>query len=314
MQTRALGPLRVGAIGLGCMPMHWAYRGAPSEDDPAAVIDAALALGVTLFDTADVYGPHANESLVGRALEARRDDVTIATKVGFVVGPNGGYPLTHDARPEHIRASIDEQLRRLRTDHVDLYYLHRVDPAVPLEESWGAMAEQVAAGKARHLGTSEVTVEQLDRARAIHPVAAVQSELSLWTRNRLADVVPWCARHGAGFVPYAPLGRGFLTGAITQASFDHDDFRASNPRFTPEAVAANQAIVERVRGVAERLVATPAQVALAWTLSRGDHVVPIPGTRRLAHVRSNAGAASLKLGADDLTALDALPDATGDRY
>jgi aryl-alcohol dehydrogenase-like predicted oxidoreductase len=294
------------------MPMHWGYVGDADDRSSVRVIHRALELGVTFFDTADVYGPHTNEELLGRALAGR--DAVVATKVGFVVGPNGGYPLRRDARPEHIRRSIDEQLRRLRREAVDLYYLHRVDLDVPLEDSWGAMAELVETGKVRHLGLSEVTTEELERASAIHPVAAVQSELSLWTRERLDDVVPWCADHGVGFVPYAPLGRGYLTGAIADASFDARDFRSTNPRFTAEAIAANAAIVDRVREVASRLGATPAQIAIAWCLAQGRHVVPIPGTKRERYLEENVGAASVELDDDARAALDALPPASTPRY
>jgi len=313
MERRRLGPLTVGAIGLGCMPMHWAYLGDADDRTSIRVIHRALELGVTHFDTAEAYGPYLNEDLVGRALEGR-DGVVVATKVGFVPGPDGGYPMRNDASPAHIREAIDQQLRRLRRDVIDLYYLHRVDPAVPLEESWGTMAELVAAGKVRHLGMSEVSVGELERAAAIHPVAAVQSELSLWTREPLEDVVPWCAEHGAGFVPYAPLGRGFLTGTVTEASFRERDFRATNPRFTPEAIAANLAIVDRVRDVGDRLGATPAQVAIAWCLAQGEHVVPIPGTKRLRYVEENTGAADLDLDAGAIAALDALPASVAPRY
>ena len=316
MQTRTLGPNgpEVGAIGLGCMPMTWAYLGDATDEGSLDVIRRAVGLGVTFFDTADVYGPFTNEDLVGRGLEGRRDDVVLATKVGLVVGPSGGYPLDNDARPERIAREIDGSLTRLRTDVIDLYYLHRVDPAVPLEESWGAMAQLVTAGKVRALGLSEVSLEELERASAIHPVAAVQSELSLWTRDRSEDVVPWCAEHGAAFVPFAPLGRGFLTGTITAASFDDADFRANNPRFTPEAIEENLAIVDRVRSVATRNAATPAQVALAWLLAQGPHVIPIPGTKRRTFLEENVAAAGLRLGAEDLAELDALPQPSAPRY
>jgi aryl-alcohol dehydrogenase-like predicted oxidoreductase len=303
-----------GAIGLGCMPLSFGYVDRPSEDDPVDLLLRAVDLGVTLFDTADVYGPFTNEDIVGRALEHRRDEIAIATKVGLAVGPNGGYPLDKDARPERIATEIDASLRRLRTDHVDLYYLHRVDPQVPLEESWGALADTVVAGKARAIGLSEVDVGQLDRAQAIHPVAAVQSELSLWTRDALEEVVPWCATHDAWFVPFSPLGRGFLTGAITDGSFDDADFRANNPRFTPEAIDANKRLVDTVRAVASRVGATPAQLALAWTLAQGDHVVPIPGTKRIRYLEENVRAVEVTLSEADLTELDALPAATGTRY
>ncbi len=301
-------------IGLGCMPMSFGYVDAEADDDPVDVIHRAIDLGAPMLDTADVYGPFSNEELVGAAIHDRRDRVEVATKVGLLVGPNGGYPLDRDASPQHVRSAIDASLRRLRTDVVDLYYLHRIDPNVPVEETWGAMAELVGAGKVRALGLSEVTVAEAERAHAIHPVAAIQSEMSLWTRDPLADIVPWCAEHGARFVPFSPLGRGFLTGAISAASFDESDFRSNNPRFTAEAVDANQAIVARVREVAERVGATPAQVALAWTLAQGEHVLPIPGTKRRRYLEENLAAGDLVLSPEDLADLDALPVAEGARY
>jgi aryl-alcohol dehydrogenase-like predicted oxidoreductase len=307
--------VRPGArIGLGCMPMSFGYVDAASEDDPAVVIGRALELGVAMFDTADVYGPFTNEQLVGRALEGRRRDATIATKWGLVAGPTGGYPLARDARPERAADAVRASLERLRTDVIDLYYLHRVDDHVPLEESWGAMAALVEQGLVRAIGLSEVGVDELERAHAIHPVAAVQSELSLWTRDALDEVVPWCANHGAAFVPFSPLGRGFLTGTITHGGFDARDFRASNPRFTDEAIASNQAIVRVVRRVAERHEATPAQVALAWTLAQGAHVLPIPGTKRVRYLEENVAATELALTDDDLADLDAAPPASAPRY
>ena len=316
METRILGSggPSVGAVGLGCMPMNWGYGGETSESEAFRAIHRAIDLGVTLLDTADVYGPYANEDLVGRALEGRRDEVVLATKVGLVVGPSGGYPLANDGRPEHVRSAIDASLRRLRTDVIDLYQLHRIDPAVPLEETWGAMVGSVQAGKVRALGLSEPNIEELERARAIHPVASVQSELSLWTRDHLADVVPWCAANGVAFIPFAPLGRGFLTGAITAASFDDDDFRAKNSRFSQESIDANLTIVERIRAVADRHDATPAQIAIAWTLAQGPHVIPIPGTRRMRFVEENAAAADIRLTDQDLSELAALPEAAGSRY
>jgi aryl-alcohol dehydrogenase-like predicted oxidoreductase len=301
-------------IGLGCMPMSFGYVDAEADDDPVDVIHRAIDLGAPMLDTADVYGPFSNEELVGAAIHDRRDRVEVATKVGLLVGPNGGYPLDRDASPQHVRSAIDASLGRLRTDVVDLYYLHRIDPNVPVEETWGAMAELVGAGKVRALGLSEVTVAEAERAHAIHPVAAIQSEMSLWTRDPLADIVPWCAEHGARFVPFSPLGRGFLTGAISAASFDESDFRSNNPRFTAEAVDANQAIVARVREVAERVGATSAQVALAWTLAQGEHVLPIPGTKRRRYLEENLAAGDLVLSPEDLAALDALPVAEGARY
>ena len=300
-------------IGLGCMPMSFAYFG-ETDDEPVALIRRALELGVTHLDTSDVYGPFTNEQLVGEALAPLRDRVGIATKVGLLVGPNGGYPLVNDARPAHIVTAVDESLRRLRTDAIDLYYLHRIDPDVPLEESWGAMAGLVDAGKVRALGLSEVTVEQLETAAAIHPVAALQSELSLWTRDALDEVVPWCLANDVVFVPFSPLGRGFLTGTITRASFEDLDFRAKNPRFAPEAIDANLAIVDRVRAIGERHGATPAQIALAWVLAEGPHVAPIPGTKRLRYLEENVSAATITLTPEDMAQLDALPPAVGARY
>ncbi len=308
------GP-EVGAIGLGCMGMTHAYDPTGRDDATSIeVIHRAVDLGVTLIDTADVYGPFTNESLVGRALAGRRDEVVLATKVGLVFdGPQG--QLRGDGRPEHIRRSVDGSLRRLGVDHVDLYQLHRVDPQVPLEESWGAMAEAVAAGKARAVGLSEVGVEEIARAAAAHPVASVQSELSLWTRDALGEVVPYCDRHGIAFLPFSPLGRGFLTGRFTSAADLPDgDWRRGNPRFQDAAIRANQAIVERVRAVAERSGTTPARVALAWTRAQGRYVIPIPGTKTLRYLEDNAGAGDLTLSADDLAALDALPTALGARY
>ena len=301
-------------IGLGCMPMSFGYVDAASEDSPDSVIGRALDLGVSMFDTADVYGPFTNEDLVGRALEGRRGEATIATKGGLVVGPSGGYPLSRDARPERIVEAAHASLGRLRTDAIDLYYLHRVDERVPLEETWGAMASLVEAGAVRALGLSEVGVDELDRAHAIHPVAAVQSELSVWTRDALDEVAPWCAEHGAVFVPFSPLGRGFLTGTITEAGFDERDFRSSNPRFTDDAIEENQGIVAVVRAVAARHGATPAQVALAWTLAQGEHVLPIPGTKRTRYLEENVASAGLTLSADDLAALDAVPPPASPRY
>jgi aryl-alcohol dehydrogenase-like predicted oxidoreductase len=315
MEQRRLGTdLSVGQIGLGCMSMSWAYIGDAPEEQSISVIHRAIELGVTLFDTADVYGPFTNEELLGRAVDGLREDVVLATKVGLLVGPSGGYPLLRDARPERILEEIDGSLRRLRTDVIDLYYLHRVDEQVPLEDTWGAMSTLVQAGKVRALGLSEVSVDDLERAHAIHPVSAVQSELSLWTRDALREVVPWCAANRAAFVPFAPLGRGFLTGAITAASFDDADFRAQNPRFTPEAIAANLAIVDRVRRVADRHGATPAQVSLAWVLGQGEHVIPIPGTKRVKYLEENVGAAAVHLTPGDLAELELLPEAFGSRY
>ena len=317
MRRRRLGPdgTEVGAIGLGCMGMSWAYSSAERDDaESVAVIHRAVDLGMTLIDTADVYGPFTNEELVGRALAGRRDQVVLATKCGLVVEDAATYTLRKNGRPEHVREACDASLRRLGTEVIDLYQLHRVDDQVPLEETWGAMAALVQVGKVRAVGLSEVGVDDLERAQAIHPVASVQSELSLWTRDPLGEVLPWCAAHHAAFIPFSPLGRGFLTGRITAASFAGDDFRARNPRFAREALQANQTLVDRVRTVAGRVGATPAQVALAWVLAQGEQVVPIPGTKKLAYLEENAAAADLQLGHADLTELDALPAPVGSRY
>lgn len=312
MRTLGTSGPPVGPVGLGCMGMSWAY-GADQRDDKQSVqvLHRALDLGVTLIDTADVYGPFTNETLVGHGLAGRRAEAFLATKVGLVVGPDG---IVKDGRPEHVREGIDASLTRLQTDHVDLYQLHRVDDSVPLAETWGAMAELVTAGKVRHLGLSEVTAEQCAVAHAIHPVQAVQSELSLWTRDPLASVLPWCEANGAGFLPFSPLGRGFLTGTVSADSFGSEDFRARNPRFTAEAMAANAALVAAIQAVADRLHVTAAQVAIAWVLAQGEHVVPIPGTKKVHYLEQNAASADLVLTADDLAELDALPAPVGARY
>jgi aryl-alcohol dehydrogenase-like predicted oxidoreductase len=326
MRTTTLGSNGpgVGVIGLGCMGMTFSYDMETPRDEATsiAVIHQALDEGITLIDTADAYGPHTNEELVGRALAGHRDRAVLATKVGLltdsveVANPGGNSPgAGRDGRPEHVRRSIDGSLRRLGTGHVDLYQLHRVDPRVPLEETWGAMAETVAAGKARHIGLSEVTVAEIKRAQAVHPVTSVQSELSLWTRDALAGVLPYCQEQGIAFLPFAPLGRGFLTGRFASPDdLPRDDFRRGLPRFQREALQANLAIVGRVREVADRAGATPAQVALAWLLAQGRHVVPIPGTKTPRYLADNAGAADLELSAADLAELGALPAPQGARY
>jgi aryl-alcohol dehydrogenase-like predicted oxidoreductase len=313
MDERRLGPFTVGAVGLGCMGMSWAYGPQERDDDTSIeVIRRALDLGVTLIDTADVYGPFHNEELVGRAIAGRRDELTLATKCGLV---NNDGEMIRDGRPEHVREACDASLQRLQVDTIDLYQLHRVDEKVPLAETWGAMASLVEAGKVRAIGMSEVDVAQIEEAHAIHPVTSVQSELSLWTRGPLADVVPWCAAHDAGFLPFAPLGRGFLTGTLpTTGDFDETDFRARNPRFTGDALAANQHIVDSVRRVADRLGCTSAQVAIAWLLAQAEHIVPIPGTKKLRYLEENAAAADVRLGPDDLAELDSLPEPVGARY
>jgi aryl-alcohol dehydrogenase-like predicted oxidoreductase len=319
IETRRLWPggPEVGAIGLGCMGMSWAYGATADAEDPGRVIGRALDLGVNLVDTADAYGPRTNEEIVGKAIAGRREEVVLATKGGNVARRDeDGTPIrpVPDGRPEHLRGAIDASLRRLGVDHVDLYYLHRPDPAVPIEDSIGALAEMVTAGKALAIGVSELTLEQLDRAQAVHPIEAVQSELSLWTREHLSTTLDWCSRNGAAFVAYAPLGRGFLTGRFRQAAFASDDYRAKMPRFQAENLEANLAIVEAVEAIAARHDATAAQVALAWTLAQGEHVVPIPGTRRRSRLDENAQAAALRLTAADLAVLDALPAPAGRRY
>ena len=327
MRTTTLGKNgpEVGVIGLGCMGMTHIYDMETPRDDATSVtvIHQALDLGMTLIDTADVYGPYTNEKLVGLALDGgHRERAVLATKVGLtadtvqVANPGSTSPgLARNGRPEHIRRSIDASLRRLRTSYVDLYQLHRVDPHVPLEETWGAMAETVAAGKARQIGLSEVSVDEIKKAQEIHPVASVQSELSLWTRDALAEVLPFCQREGIAFLPFSPLGRGFLTGRFASADdLPTQDFRRGLPRFQRDALRANLAIVSQVRDVATRTGATPAQVALAWVLARGEHVVPIPGTKTPKYLAENAGAAVITLGSADLGELNAIQDPVGGRY
>lgn len=316
------------AIGLGCMGMSWAYTAPQDRDEQSGigVIHAALDAGITLLDTSDAYGAGHNESLVGRALEGRRDEAIVATKGGLVSSYVEGRPhLERNGRPEHLRAAIDASLARLGVDEIDLYYLHRVDPDVPLEESWGVLADAVAQGKVRALGLSEVSVGQAERAHAIHPVAAVQSELSLWSRDALGDgvtadgeeagdLVAWTAAHEAVFVPFSPLGRGFLTGALDTSALPASDFRAGLARFADDAAEANRRIVDVVRAVAARRDTTPACVALAWVLAQGEHVIPIPGTTKVERLRENLAAADLALTSDDMAELDAIPAAQGARY
>jgi aryl-alcohol dehydrogenase-like predicted oxidoreductase len=314
METRWLGPLEVAKIGLGCMGMSWGY-GEGDEAESIAVIERALDRGVTLLDTADVYGPFTNEELVGRAIARRRDEVCLATKCGIVVDDAAAFRVHLDGSPAHVHDACRESLRRLGVETIDLYYLHRVDPDVPIEETVGAMAELVQEGKVRALGLSEVDVDTLERASSVHPIAAVQSELSLWTRDPLPEVVPWCKANGVGFVPFSPLGRGFLTGRYRSTeAYAAGDFRGRLPRFQDAALEQNLVIADRVVAVAERLGVPAAAVAIAWTLAQGDNVVPIPGTKRLAYLEENVGAASIVLDPHDLAELDALPAPVGGRY
>jgi aryl-alcohol dehydrogenase-like predicted oxidoreductase len=312
MHTRTLGQgLEVSAIGLGAMGMSMSYGPNPgSRADMIAVLRGAVDLGVTFFDTAEVYGPYVNEELVGEALEPVRDQVVIATKFGWDIVE--GRMVGLDSRPEQIRRVAEASLRRLRVDALDLFYQHRVDPDVPIEDVAGTVGELVAEGKVRHLGLSEAGAATIRRAHAVHPVTAVQSEYSLWTRDPEPDVLPTCAELGIGFVPFSPLGKGFLTGTVTtDTQFAPDDFRRRVPRFEAANLAANQALVDRVRALAEARGATPGQVALAWLLAQQPWIVPIPGTRRLSRVQENAAATAVALSADERAELDHLTDEVG---
>ncbi|MEU9064863.1 aldo/keto reductase [Streptomyces sp. NPDC048430] len=318
MHTRTLGQgLEVSAIGLGAMGMSQGYGPNPgSRDDMIGVLRAAVDRGVTFFDTAEVYGPYVNEELVGEALAPVRDQVVIATKFGMRIedGAIGGV----DSRPEQIRRVADASLRRLRTDTIDLFYQHRVDPDVPVEEVAGAVGELVKAGKVRHFGLSEAAAGTIRRAHAVHPVTAVQSEYSLWTRDPEPEVLPTLAELGIGFVPFSPLGKGFLTGTVDAATnFAEGDVRTTIPRFSEDNRTANQALVDHVGALARAKNATPGQVALAWLLAQQPWIAPIPGTRRIERVEENAAATQVGLSADELADLDALASRVGvqgDRY
>ena len=316
MPERYLRDLPVSAIGLGCMPMSWAYRSADADPiEVRATLHRAVELGVTLLDTADVYGPFTNEELIGECVvrEGLRESVVIATKCGLV--PADATSYRRDGSPAYVRAACDASLARLGVDEIDLYQLHRVDPQVPVEETWGAMSELVTAGKVRYLGMSEATTEEIIAADSVHPVSSVQSELSLWTSENVDNgVLDLCRDRGIGFLAYCPLGRGFLTGHLTSDAIEPGDYRSANPRFTPEAMAANQVIVDEVRAIAHRLDATPAQVALAWVLAQGDRVVPIPGTKRRRWLEENVASVALELSAADLDELAALPKSVAPRY
>ena len=308
MQKRKLGNsgLEVSALGLGCMGLNSAYGLAPDRREMIALARAAVDRGVTFFDTAEAYGPFTNEELVGEALAPFRQQVVIATKFGFKFGPNGERIDGLDSRPAHIKEVAEASLKRLKTDVIDLFYQHRVDPAVPIEDVAGAVKELIQAGKVKHFGLSEAGVQTIRRAHAVQPVTALQSEYSLWWREPEAEMLPALAELGIGFVPFSPLGRGFLTGKMdASTTFDKADFRSSLPRFTPEALKANQALVNLLAAIAARLKATPAQVALAWLLAQRPWIVPIPGTTKLHRLEENLGAASLALTPDDLRDINA---------
>jgi aryl-alcohol dehydrogenase-like predicted oxidoreductase len=315
--TRTLGRdgLTVSTLGLGCMGMSQMY-GAADRDESIATIHRALDLGVTFLDTSDVYGEGHNEELVGGAIAGRRDEVQLATKFSLSRGADGGQVI--DGRPENVRACAEASLRRLKVDVIDLYYQHRVDPKVPIEDTVGAMAELVAQGKVRYLGLSEASAASIRRAVAVHPITALQSEWSLWTRDLESEVLGVAREHGIGIVPFSPLGRGFLTGVITSPDdFGKDDWRRGHPRFTGEAFATNLRLVDAVRELAGEKGVAPGQLALAWVLAQGEDVVPIPGTKRRRYLEENVGAAAVVLSADDLARLDAIapPGATaGSRY
>jgi aryl-alcohol dehydrogenase-like predicted oxidoreductase len=312
---RTLGGLEVSALGLGCMGMSQMY-GTADRTESIATVHRALDLGVTFLDTSDVYGAGHNEELVGEAIAGRRDEVQLATKFSLTDNDRGGMDI--DGRPENVRARVEDSLRRLRVDVIDLYYQHRVDPRVPIEDTVGAMAELVEQGKVRFLGLSEASAESIRRAVSVHPIAALQSEWSLWTRDLEAEVVGVAREHGIGIVPFSPLGRGFLTGAITSPDdFAEDDWRRTHPRFTGEAFTANLRLVEAVRAMAEEKGVTAGQLALAWVLAQGEDVVPIPGTKRRSYLEENVGAAGVQLTPEDLTRLGEIAPpgvAEGGRY
>jgi aryl-alcohol dehydrogenase-like predicted oxidoreductase len=319
MNTRKLGSLEVSAIGLGCMGMS-AFYGSIDEDESAATIQRALELGINFIDTAQLYGPLTNEELVGRAIKGRRDEYVIATKFArqldsaipgdmSTVGPVDGSPA-------HVRRAIEGSLKRLGTDYVDLFYQHRVDPNVPIEETVGAMAELVEQGKVLHIGLSEAAPETVRRAHAVHPITALQTEYSMWSRGPEQEALPTCRELGIGFVAYSPLGRGFLSGRFKSPSdLDEGDFRRTGPRFTGENLEANLRLAAKVAEIAQEKGVTPAQLAIAWVLAQGEDVVPIPGTKRRTYLEQNAGAVDVELTGDDLARIDAeLPPVAGERY
>jgi aryl-alcohol dehydrogenase-like predicted oxidoreductase len=307
MQKRKLGisNLEVSAIGLGCMGMSFGYGPAADKQEMISVIRAAVERGVTFFDTAEVYGPFTNEELVGEALAPFREQVVIATKFGFKLDPNTGKQAGLDSRPQHIKEVAEASLKRLKTDVIDLFYQHRVDPNVPIEEVAGAVKELIQHGKVKHFGLSEAAVQTIRRAHKVQPVTALQSEYSLWWREPEAEVIPTLEELGIGFVPFSPLGKGFLTGKITEdTKFEKSDFRNLVPRFTPEARKANQALVDLLGRFAQQKKATPAQIALAWLLAQEPWIVPIPGTTKLHRLEENIGAVSVNLTSDDLREIE----------
>jgi aryl-alcohol dehydrogenase-like predicted oxidoreductase len=307
METRKLGKSgsEVSALGLGCMGLSFGLGPAVDKKDGIALIRAAVERGVTFFDTAEVYGPYTNEELVGEALAPFRDRVKIASKFGFKIDPSTGKQAGLDSRPEHIKEVAEASLKRLKTDVIDLFYQHRVDPNLPIEEVAGAVKDLIQQGKVKHFGLSEAGVQTIRRAHAVQPVTAVQSEYSLWWREPEAEVIPTLEELGIGFVPFSPLGKGFLTGKIDEkTTFDSSDFRNIVPRFSPEARKANQAVVDLLSRIAEQKKATPAQIALAWLLAQKPWIVPIPGTTKVSRLEENLGAVNIKLTADDLREID----------
>ena len=314
MKHTQLGTLDVSRIGLGAMSMSGAYGAATDEAQSIATIHRALALGVTFIDTAEAYGPFTNEELVGRAVKGRRDEVVIATKFGFISHTGRSRGML-DSSPASLRAAVEGSLKRLDTDYIDLLYQHRVDPQTPIEDTVGAMAELVSDGKVRHLGLSEAWTPTIRRAHAVHPVTALQSEYSLWTRDQEAEVLPVLRELGIGFVAYSPLGRGFLTGAVrSREDIPEDDNRRNNPRFNEENFGNNLRLADEVAAIAAEVGATPGQIALAWLLAQGEHIVPIPGTKRVSRVEENVGADAVELTADQVARLTSLPVAAGDHH
>lgn len=319
MNKRRLGNLEVSALGLGCMGMSTSYGRIPDKQEMFSLLRAAVDRGITFFDTAEVYGPFTNEELVGEALSPIRGEVVIATKFGFKLDPSGQRTqLGVDSRPQHVKEVADASLKRLKTDYIDLFYQHRVDPAVPIEDVAGAVKDLIAAGKVRHFGLSEPGLETIRRAHAVQPITAIQNEYSLWTRTPEAEVLPLLEELGIGFVPYSPLGRGFLTGKIDESTtFESSDFRNILPRFSAEARKANQALVDLLQSIGERKHATPAQIALAWLLAQRPWIVPIPGTTKLNRLEENIGAVGVELSTDDLREIDAAASqitVAGERY